>query len=396
MEIEIIAIGEEIVSGAVVNTNGAFLSRALGLEGWKVVRQTAVSDDPDRLKRAVESALKESDLVITTGGLGPTLDDRTRETLCEIFQTELALNLEVLSRLKTRYGDHVSVEDQARVPRSAHIFPNPIGTASGLLFERGGKTLIALPGVPLEMQTLFTQEVLPYLRKRYASVQRYKEVIHFCLLTESMLDPFLRELQEKSPLLDIGIYPEYGQLTIVLASLHVEMVRAAKEQLVNLFPTHYFKGERIEMAIHAWMLEHCKTLALAESCTGGAMAARFTALAGASDYFLGSLVVYSAAWKQKLLGVHALDNGAVSEQTALEMCEGLFKTTKADYALALTGVAGPTGGSAECPVGTVYLAFGERGMRPQLIHSVFKGDRAKIIQLATTHSLASFYRFLAY
>lgn len=385
MRIELIFIGNELLRGAVVNTNAAYLGQQIASLGWEVSQQTTIADVPEEIEECLTSALKRADLLLMTGGLGPTVDDRTRAVLAKLFNTELALNEEIYGHLKARYGDQeLSLENQATIPRAAKALLNPSGTAPGLILEKKGKLLIALPGVPVEMKALFEGHVRAYLKERYKEqMHQAVESISFFALSESELDPIVRKIETKFPRVDFGIYPSYGVLNLILTSASLDDVVGAKKALIQALPQHHFSSlnGKLEEAIHAWMIAQGKTLALAESCTGGRIAAQLTALPGSSRYLLGSFVTYSNHLKESVLGVSKATiekYGSVSQETAKEMLQGLFQVTDADYGLAITGLAGPEGGSERLPVGTLFIAVGARGQPPRLEQYYFPGNREKI------------------
>lgn len=360
MSIEILAIGNEILSGNTLNTNAAFISTQLMLEGWRVSRHTVVPDEENVITQEIQNAFKRTACVIATGGLGPTLDDITAASVAPLFKN------------------------------SPQEIPNRVGSAKGLCFEDEGKVLILLPGIPQEMRVMLEEEVLSRLQRLFPhKQQRHQASLHFCLLKEQELDPLLRLLKEEFPQLEFGIYPAFGTLSVMLHSTDLKTIEAAKQQIQKQFTSHLIPEKSIEETIHHWFTTHQKTLALAESCTGGLLAAHLTALPGASNYFLGSLVTYSNQLKEQLLGVspatlHA--KGAVSSETVSEMLHGLFTTTGADYGIAVSGIAGPAGGSVEQPVGTIWYALSAKGQAPFIGTFLAKGSRETII-LQTTKKL---------
>ncbi len=399
MQIELVAIGDELLRGTIINTNGAFLSRHLSEKGYRISRHTILPDDPVVLNEGLLEIFKRSSVVITTGGLGPTCDDRTREILARLFSSEFQFNESVAADLKKRFGEQLtSLEDQATIPEKARPILNRVGTAPGLVFTENEKIWIALPGVPQEMREMFLSDALPYLQKtRPCGVKKKSDQLYFCLLYESLVDPTLRILQEKYPQVEVGIYPTYGSLMVSMNSSqerHLEQFRSALEQK---FGSYLFQSPngKIEEALQSWFIQNKKTLALAESCTGGLMAAHLTALPGASDYFLGSFVTYSNTMKTEVLGVPKLvmrQTGAVSKETVAAMLEGVFKQSAANFAIAVSGVAGPTGGSDQKPVGTMWAAIGERGTPPDIGTFIAKGNRQTRILSTTNNLLGALYR----
>jgi nicotinamide-nucleotide amidase len=399
MIIELILIGDELLKGSVINTNAAFLSRELRLEGYAVSRQTTLPDQRESLTNGFTEALQRADLVIATGGLGPTLDDRTREIVAELFHSDFHFDPEVADDIKQRFGNRdVSLDNQATVPSKAKILKNRIGTAPGLLFSEGGKTVILLPGVPREMEPMFLEHVLPWIQKQWPLKGKKESVqLFFCLIHESLLDPHVRELTKSYSSVEAGIYPAHGTLAVVLQSSDSSQLEAFQKELTSRFSSYRYisASGKIEEALHDWFVKHQKRLAFAESCTGGMLSMYVTSVPGASDYFLGSFVVYSNALKQQILGVSTatLDSqGAVSEATVREMLDGVFKKTAADFAIAVSGITGPTGGTERQPVGTICAAIGERGKIPDVGTFQTFGNRSTMTLLATQWLLGALWR----
>ena len=399
MNIEIVSIGDELLKGRIVNTNGAFLCSHLSQSGFKVGRQTTLSDQDATLLSGLQEALMRSDVVICTGGLGPTLDDRTREAAAALFGCGFRMDPELAARLKKRYQHrYQAVEDQSRVPEKARLFSNRVGSAPGLLLAEKGKTLILMPGVPKEMEPMFLEEVLPFLENKWPAKERKSTVqLYFCLIYESLLDTHLREISTLFPLVEVGIYPAHGTLCVTLASSHAEQLKNYQQELERRFSNYIFSTTSSPLAealMHA-LARRKKKLCFAESCTGGMLASLVTAIPGASDYFLGSFVVYSNAMKENVLNVSKqtlLTFGDVSEQTVREMAEGVFTKTDADYVIAVSGVAGPTGGSEEHPVGTIWAAIGERGKPTHAGKFMSFGSRETIILSASHQLLGALWR----
>jgi nicotinamide-nucleotide amidase len=399
MKIEIISIGDELLKGRVVNTNSAFLCRHLQQKGFSVGRQMTLSDQSELLAFGLREALSRSDLVICTGGLGPTLDDRTREVAAEIFDCGFCIHQKLADELKVRYQDRYhAVEDQARIPKKASLLHNRVGSAPGLLFSEKGKTLILMPGVPKEMEPMFLEQLLPLLEgKRLVKEKKESVELHFCLVYESLFDPHLRKLSNRYPAVEAGIYPGHGTLSISLLSSNKDQLAAFKQELIQRFGNYFYiaASGKIEEALLAWFVRHGKKAAFAESCTGGMIASHVTSVPGASNYFLGSFVVYSNQMKQQVLGVSKqtlLSKGAVSEEVVREMLTGVFHRSDADYAIAVSGIAGPIGGSLEKPVGTVWAAIGERGKPPDVGTFLSYGSRETIILQSTNFLLGALWR----
>jgi PncC family amidohydrolase len=368
MKIEIVSVGNELLWGLTINTNASFLSRELSQRGYAVSRHTTLSDDSETIETGFREALKRADLVIATGGLGPTIDDLTRPAAERVFS--------------------VKGEDLA----------NSVGSALGVFYLSGGKGLVLLPGVPREMERMFLDEAMKRIERYFPLIHKqFSARCSLCLLKEVEVDPFLRELKLKYPEADIGIFPAMGTLQIVFRS------EKPVEPLVNAiekkFPAFYYGEGAIAEALHREMIASKKTLALAESCTGGAIAASLTAIPDSSKYFLGSIVAYSNVWKERFLQVsHSTIKkpGAVSLETVKEMTAGLFSETDADYAIAVSGIAGPTGGTKEKPVGTIYIAIGKRGEKTDAGLLKAPKHRASAIDLAVQVSLGALWRRLVH
>jgi nicotinamide-nucleotide amidase len=405
--VEILSIGNEIVSGKTVNTNATYLAERLLAIGVRVDRVTSLPDRVDVLKQELRKIIKRASFIIMTGGLGPTSDDRTREVVSDVLGVPLIFNEEVEKDLKARFGETFpTIPDQSMVLKGAQILHNPLGTAPGFILEKEECTLIILPGVPSQMEEMVERDVMPYLANKVRT-HTFQRSLYFCHLEEHEVDPLLREVEKKYPEVEIGICPGLGILSLFL-SVEAKNGKEADQKLAPVidrfrvpFSTHLFstKSKRIEEALQEAMCKRAKTLALAESCTGGAMASRITGVSGASAYFLGSIVSYSNDVKKTILGVSSttLEKwGAVSKETIIEMMQGVFRLTKADYAIAVSGVAGPTGGTPEKPVGTVWAAIGEEGEKPFTTHFTAKGRmrRDLVIEYSVTHLLSALWRWI--
>lgn len=390
--VEVIAIGNEVLSGWTINSNAAEISRALTDAGFQVLAHRVVPDELAQITEALEDATARADIVVTSGGLGPTLDDNTRTALAQHFNSDIVRREEVAKDLQQRFGDKtVSLDDQVLQPAAAELMLNPIGTAPGLLFGTKRGVLAVLPGVPGEMRAMLNERLVPALQERFPSVEReYRQRLHFCLLREADVDAQLRTVATAYPDLSYGIYPHQGTVAVHL-SCHAESqkeadarIRPAADKLKAAFGPRYYgdSDPDIAEAIRQYFTEHKLTLSAAESCTGGAVAARLTKYAGASEYFLGSIVSYANTLKRDLLGVEAelLEaHGAVSEACVRSMAKGALARTHSDYAIAVSGIAGPGGGSADKPVGTVWYAVArpDGEIMSQLFQ--FPGNRKSII-----------------
>lgn len=404
MYIEIVAIGNEVLGGFTVNSNATFISQALFKQGYRVTRHTVLPDYATDLRNGLAEALERNAVVICTGGLGPTCDDITRQIAAELFESDFRYDQALACELKKRYGNaSVALDDQATVPSKATIIKNLLGTAPGLIFRSEKAILILLPGVPVEMRAMML-DVLTYLQATVPLVKKTLcKTLHFFGLSEALVDPFLRKLQAKYPLVELGIYPSQGLLAVHLtleasdeAYADVQL-QAIYDELAKQFSANFFESPqgRIEEAVQNKFLKEKCTLSVAESCTGGAIAARLTSLAGSSQYFLGSMVTYSNALKENLLAVPEnllQEQGAVSSEVIIAMWQGVLNLTGSDYAIAASGIAGPTGGTEDKPVGTVWCASGRRGSNPSVWKLQLRGNREMIIERTVNALLSSLLR----
>lgn len=398
MSFEIIAIGNEVLSGMIVNGNAAKIADAMTAQGWSVARHTVVPDDPDILEKSLRDALARSSIVITTGGLGPTCDDITRSIAAKIFHSPLERNAEIAKELEQRFGKTLqSLEDQAIAPTKAKRLANSVGTASGWLFSEEGRHLALLPGPPREMFRMLQEELMPHLKKIMGESSYTTRTLHLSCLREDDVDPTLRRLAKDYPDVFMGIYPGYGTVSVRFSGAQKESIQRCVEEIEREFKTYLFDSPngKIEESLQAWFKEHGLTLALAESCTGGKMATQITSLPGASSYFLGSFVVYSDSLKKQVLGVSQKTleaHGAVSQETVKEMLAGVFKVTEADWAIAVSGIAGPAGGSHDKPEGTVWAGIAARGQPPELIKMYLPFGREIFIAVTANRLLGSLLR----
>ena len=369
----VLCVGTELLLGDIVNTNAAFLSQRLADLGICVYKHTVVGDNPERLKAALADALSDADLVITSGGLGPTYDDLTKETVAEAFGLEMELDarsLETIRAYFARTGRQMpkNNEKQAMMPRGAHIFDNHYGTAPALAVNSGDgeKTVIMLPGPPGELIPIFNEMVAPYLRELSDSILVSKNV-HIFGMGESAVEEKISDIMTKSQNPTVAPYCKEGEVRLrVTAKAKTEneasaMCDATIAQVLASEVGKVVYGidcDSLERALVDELHKSGLTLCTAESLTGGLIAQRITAVAGCSDVFLGGCVTYTNEIKHALLGVskQTLDTyGAVSSQTAVEMARGARERLGTDIAVSATGIAGPTGGTAETPVGTVFI-----------------------------------------
>lgn len=401
-QIEVIAIGDEVLTGFTVNGNAAFISQKLFQVGYSVASHRVLPDAKAPLQRGLSEALDRFDVVICSGGLGPTEDDRTRQIVANLIGCDFRYDEEVAKRLQERWGpDHPTLRDQATIPSAATPIHNLIGTAPGLLFDWKGKLLCLLPGVPFEMQAMLIDEVIPFIQRRFPLPRgRYTSEVRFFQVPESALDVEVRALAKHHPEVTFGIYPGPALVSVRLTSeTGQEVVDELVDSLQRTFRRQSYPAElgSLEAALHHRLTAEQRTLATAESCTGGALAATFTKMAGASEYFLGGIIAYADEVKQQALGVAEqtlIDHGAVSEAVVKEMAEGALQVTGADFSLATSGIAGPSGGTVEKPVGTVCLGVGVKGEEPEVFTLHLQGNRPFIIAQTITHALAELWKRL--
>lgn len=411
MNATIITIGDEILIGQIVDTNSVSIAKHLNNIGIAIAKKLSIGDSREVIVKNLTEAMTATDIVIVTGGLGPTKDDITKHTLAEIFSSELEYNAtegEHIRTLLERRGIPFTVLNraQAMLPKCCTVLHNAHGTAPGMWFDtpRGG-ALISLPGVPFEMEHLMAEEVIPRLKERYT----LQSIVHSTLITrgipESLLAERIEGWEDALPeWLHLAYLPAPNVVRLRLSAYEVDKSVAEREialqfeALCALIGDNIvgFEGATVEQHIHRILTESGATLAIAESCTGGAIASKFTAMAGASAYLLGGVVAYSNDVKTNILGVDPVSLacfGAVSEVVALEMAEGVRRITGSDYAIATTGIAGPDGGSKHKPVGTVWMAIATpEGSRAIMRNS--GTDRGQIISRASAYAIEMLYEEL--
>lgn len=373
MNATLINIGDELLIGQVVNTNAAWMAAELEKNDVHVARILTIADDLDEIKNTLSDALQHADCVLITGGLGPTKDDITKSALCQFFGTSLVRHQPSYDNVRlyfeTRGLPFSEVNKlQGMVPACCEALLNKVGTAPGMWFEHDGKIVVSLPGVPHEMQWLMNQYVVPKLLQHAGR----EAIIHKTILTSGLGESFLAEkiaawedaLPENFRL---AYLPDAGKVRLRLSAHgknHATLQEQMNAELAQLLPliaeyVYGYDDETMAAVVGRLLRERQATLSTAESCTGGTLAHRITEVAGASDYYKGGIVSYSNELKMNLLGVSAAtlqQVGAVSEQTACEMAQGCRARLQTDFAVATTGIAGPTGATADKPLGTVWIA----------------------------------------
>jgi nicotinamide-nucleotide amidase len=372
MKAEIISIGDELLIGQVINTNSAWMARELNMVGIQVVQITSIADDHEHIKKALLDASNRADIIITTGGLGPTRDDITKLALCDFFNTHLIFhqqsfqNIERIFTLRG-YALTESNRKQAEIPATCEALLNENGTAPGMWFRYKGKIYISLPGVPFEMKALMTNHVLPMLKPMSNRV-----ITHKTILTQGVGESFLADKIKDwesalPPHIKLAYLPQPGivRLRLSATGFSAEIINKELEEKINLLYgiiSEYIFGEdeeSLELIVGQLLKDQNMTLATAESCTGGYIAHLITSIPGSSAYFAGSIISYSNEAKISTLGVKPdtiEDFGAVSKEVVIEMAEGVKKKLNTHCSIAVSGIAGPDGGTDDKPVGTVWIA----------------------------------------
>jgi nicotinamide-nucleotide amidase len=406
----IITIGDELLIGQTIDTNSAWMAQELNKIGVWVKRRVAVGDTREDIWQALDEESESAQIILITGGLGPTADDITKPLLCDYFGGKMVVNemvLEHVTNIFLRLKRPIIERNmkQAEVPDVCAVLMNKRGTAPGMLFRKGNCIYISMPGVPHEMKGIMQDEVLPLLQKEY----KMPFILHRTLLTAGVGESFIAEKinvwEEALPKdIKLAYLPNYGMVRLrltatgidktaldkTLDALFVELQELVKEWLIVT------QDIPLEQALGQLLLSKNKTMATAESCSGGYIAHLVTAIPGSSEYFKGTVVAYAYDVKEDVLGVqHATleTKGAVSEETVTEMLNGLLIKTTADYGIATSGVMGPGGGTEDKPVGTVWVAVGSREkMIAKRLH--FRFDRLKNIELTATNALLMLFQFI--
>ena len=415
MRAEIITIGDELLIGQVVDTNSAWMAERLNEAGIELYQITSVHDDREHILKALDDAFSRADIVLTTGGLGPTKDDITKHVMCEYFGTTLVEDSRVREHIHELYKERPDVLNrltatQWLVPESATILPNRVGSAPIMVFEQTGKLLVVLPGVPHEMKIAMREQVLPYIRLKVRGerLEASGEIIHRTMMlygiAESTLALKIEDWENALPQsMHLAYLPKDGIIRLRLSSYGEATKEEIEQQIANLKPL--IAGNLIatedlplETILGNQLKARHQTIATAESCTGGRLAAALNAQSGASAYYMGSVVAYDNRIKEQVLGVkhNTLEKyGAVSEQTVREMAEGVRALMNTDYAIATSGIAGPTGGTLDKPVGTVWIAWATPdGTTAECYHFGVAREREQITQRAVTAALVELIKSL--
>lgn len=421
MKAEIITIGDELLIGQVVDTNSAWMAQRLNEEGIELYQITSVHDNREHILSALDEAFSRVDIVLTTGGLGPTKDDITKNVMCEYFGTQLVEDPHVRTHIHELYKDRPEALNrltatQWQVPQSATILPNRVGSAPIMVFENKvegegqiSKFLIAMPGVPHEMKIAMIEQVLPFIRLKVIG-ERLKamDIVHKTILVhgipESKLAILIEDWENTLPSsIRLAYLPKDGFIRLRLSSYGEATaidIQSNIDTLLPLISDYLLATEDIslESLVGRLLVQQGMTIATAESCTGGRLAAVLNAQSGASAYYMGSVVAYDNSVKTNILGVSpfTLDvDGAVSESTVRQMAEGVRTLLHTDYAIATSGIAGPTGGTPDKPVGTVWIAWATPdGTQAQCFHFGAAREREQITLRAVTEALVRLAKIL--
>ena len=407
----IITIGDELLIGQVIDTNSAWMAQQLNKSGIRVNRRVAVGDVWDEIWNALNEESKHADIILITGGLGPTADDITKPLLCKYFGGKLTVNEQALQNVTVLFEKIFKRPlterniKQAEVPDVCTVIQNKRGTAPGMIFEKNGKIFISMPGVPHEMKGMMESDVIPLLSSRF----EVPYITHRTLMTfgigESMIADRIQDYEENLPAhIKLAYLPNYGMVRLRLTASGKDK-QGIDQEVDNLFATlqelvsdHIVTNcdEKMEEVVAKLLAQQQKTLSTAESCTGGFIAHLLTSIPGSSVFYKGSIVSYSNEIKKELLDVMDQtleEKGAVSEEVVIQMVKGALKQLKTDYAVAVSGIMGPDGGTPEKPVGTVWMAAGNnREIITQKLH--FRFERQLNIQLTAVNALNLLRKFI--
>ena len=410
-KITIITIGDELLIGQVIDTNSAWMAQELNKEGLWVNRRVAIGDNREEILKTLAQESQVADVILITGGLGPTADDITKPVLCEYFNTRLVVNAEALENVKNIFSRVLQRPMpernllQAEVPESCTVIQNKRGTAPGMQFQKEGKLFISMPGVPHEMKGMMLDDVIPDLTKRFG----FSHISHRTLLTagvgESVLADHLQGFESSLPEnIKMAYLPNYGMVRLRLTGTDdresdLEVRMDDLFSVLKTFVREWIVSDAdisLQEAIGQLLVSENKSLCTAESCTGGYVASLITGIPGSSAYFKGSVISYDNQVKTQLLGVPSElieEFGAVSEETVKAMITGVLNVINADYAIATSGIMGPGGGSEKKPVGTVWIAAGNRELI-QTQKLALRFDRQRNIELTATNVLNLLRRFM--
>lgn len=405
MKAAILTIGDEILMGQITDTNSIYIARLLSESGIETCRMQSVPDQGDAIRQALDNLLSEADLLFITGGLGPTKDDITKKVLCDYFDDELVFDDQTYRHIESLLAHRQAPmnrlnRDQALLPRKAEILPNRKGTAAGMWFSQNGKQAISLPGVPFEMECLMDEEVMPRLHQRFPQIaMAYRMFIVYNVAESALaekLEAFENQLPEKMGLAYLPS-PGYVKLRLTAKAAALPALETQAGRLEGRLQSNRYQyiipggpqSDNLAAHIGSLLRRQGRSLSTAESCTGGYLAHLITAVPGSSDYYKGSVIAYSNEIKESILDVQSdtlRQQGAVSEETVIEMAQSVRRKFGTDYAISTSGIAGPGGGTPQKPVGTVWIAVATpRTCLTKLCR--FSSDRERNIERASIQAL---------
>jgi nicotinamide-nucleotide amidase len=410
MKCTIITVGDEILIGQIVDTNSAWLGVELNKLGGDVIEILSVSDDKEAIIEALDRAFSHAELILMTGGLGPTKDDITKKSIAEYFGTEMIFHHETHQRIEAifaRFNRTLAPShlEQCNMPENATILTNDMGTAPGMLFYKGESILVSMPGVPHEMKYIFSTHIAPMVFEK--TKDKYT-IIHKTIMTfgqgETVLSDMINDITNELPEgISIAYLPSLGFVRIRVTGKGENGIKQKVQSIADLITerlsnyTYGFDDEKPEECVKRLFLDKGLTLSTAESCTGGHLGHKLTSIAGSSNYYTGGVISYSNALKMALLKVkpETLENyGAVSSETVKEMAEGVLKLSNSDVGISISGIAGPDGGTAEKPVGTIWFGLAKKGAETQTFKINATKDRLKNIEYATNIALGKLIKLV--
>ena len=404
MKAEIITIGDEILIGQIIDTNSTWLSQQLTSLGIDVLKTSSISDDPDAINKALDLSLTEADLVLLTGGLGPTKDDLTKKTLADYFGHSMYFDQDLFFKISSylkKLGLPVTelIRQQCFMPSDIELLENKMGTAPGMLFKKENKWIVSMPGVPYEMKWIFEHSLLELLKQQYPEYGNiYYRTIHTVGMGETRIAEKIDDILEEMPeSISMAYLPSLGQVRLRLTTKGDKSLFELVDSYVEKISARLgglifgFDDVKLEAVLQKSYSDKGLSLATAESCTGGFLANKIVSVSGASNYYIGSVISYDNRVKTDVLNVkqEILDqHGAVSEETVLAMLKGLLELTRADVGISISGIAGPGGGTVEKPVGTIWLAWGTKSnMKTRKLQ--LSKDRQKNIEYTTVVAMNS-------
>lgn len=408
MKIEIITIGDELLIGEIVDTNSAWMSRELTNNGFEVVNITTVGDNGADITEAIDRGFEKADVLLLTGGVGPTNDDITKQVLCQYFSTSLVFSNEVLENIKAVFAKRNIVlneltKNQAFVPKDCKVIQNRVGTAPILWFEKNEKVLVSMPGVPFEMKTAMKERIIPMLRQKFQLVEYIKESFIVADITESALAILLADFEKQLPEnFSLAYLPSFGLIRLrlfVRGSEHKELMKLQSKKLKKKLGKYFVakSEDSLETLLGKKLKKSGCTLSTAESCTGGYISHKITTVSGASDYFYGSVVSYNNDVKNCILDINieTLRNfGAVSKPVVEQMARNVATKMNTNCSIAVSGIMGPKGGSRSKPVGTVWIATKYNEYLLAKAYNVNSGNRNENISRTTNLAMLQLYKML--